>query len=137
MWQFFLLQYSAVTRKILSMTDHSTIIPFAQPHNGKSAARYTFFERSEFEAILNIYGKMVASGYWKDYAISGAKDVATFAVFQKASERPVFRITKTPALRHKQGAYAVLNSQGQILKRGQELPQVLKFFEKKLIRLVQ
>jgi len=79
---------------------------------------------------------MVASGYWKDYAISAAKDVATFAVFQKASERPLFRITKTPSLMHKQGAYAILSSQGQILKRGQELSQVLRYFEKKLIKLV-
>lgn len=119
------------------MTDHSTIIPFGQPQKGKTAAHTIFFERSEFEAILNIYGKMVASGYWKDYAISGAKDVATFAVFQKASERPIFRITKTPALRHKQGAYAILSSQGQVVKRGQELSQVLKYFEKKLIKLVR
>ena len=119
------------------MTDHSTIIPFAQARKGNSAPNSIFFERREFEAILNIYGKMVASGHWKDYAISGAGDVATFAVFQKASERPIFRITKTPALRHKQGAYAILSSQGQILKRGQELSQVLKYFEKKLIKLVK
>lgn len=132
-----MLQSFSVRRKVFLMTDHSTIIPFGQPHNGKSNAHSIFFERSEFEAILNIYGKMVASGHWKDYAISGAKDFAVFAVFQKASERPIFRITKTPSLRHKQGAYAILSSQGQILKRGQELPQVLKYFEKKLIKLVK
>lgn len=118
------------------MTDQSTIIPFKHPKNGKPGPQSTFFDRGEFEAILNIYGKMVASGYWKDYAISAAKDVATFAIFQKASERPLFRITKTPALTHKQGAYAILSSQGQILKRGQELSQVLRYFEKKLIKLV-
>jgi len=119
------------------MSDQSTIIPFKNAQNHKAMPQAIFFERSEFQAILNIYGKMVASGHWKDYAISASKDIATFAVFQKASERAIFRITKTPTLRHKQGAFAVHSSQGQILKRGQELPQVLKYFEKKLIKLVQ
>jgi hypothetical protein len=119
------------------MTDQSTIIPFLNPRQHGAAPHSIFFSRPEFEALLNIYGKMVASGHWKDYAVSGAKEVATFAVHQKASERPVFRITKTPALKNKQGAFSILNSQGQILKRGHELPQVLKYFEKKLIKLVQ
>ena len=119
------------------MSDQSTIIPFQNAHNHRASPQSIFFDRGEFQAILNIYGKMVASGYWKDYAISASKDVAMFAVFQKASERPIFRITKTPALHHKQGAFAIHSSQGQILKRGQELPQVLKYFEKKLIKLVQ
>jgi len=136
LWQF-LLQYASNGRRINMMTDHSTIIPFSPTRQGKAAQQSTFFERREFESILNIYGKMVASGFWKDYAISASKDVATFAVFQKASERPVFRITKTPALRHKQGAFAIISSQGQILKRGQELSLLLKYFEKKLIKLVK
>lgn len=119
------------------MTDRTTIIPFSSSHHGKAHAVNIFFERKEFEAILNIYGKMVASGHWKDYAISGSKDEAVFAVFQKASERPLYRVTKTPALKNKQGAYAIVGSQGQILKRGQELRQVLNHFDKKLIKLVQ
>lgn len=123
--------------KIIQMTDQSTIIPFHTAQRNKAAPPTIFFERAEFEAVLNIYGKMVASGFWKDYAISANKDVATFAVFQKASERPIFRITKTPSLKHKQGAFAILSSQGQVLKRGQDLRQVLKYFDKKLIKLVQ
>lgn len=119
------------------MTDQSKVIQFQNAARNGSPQLSTFFERGEFEAILNIYGKMVASGYWKDYAISGSRDIATFAVHQKASERPIFRITKTPALTHKQGAYAIHSSQGQILKRGHELAQVLKYFEKKLIKLVK
>lgn len=119
------------------MSDQTTIIPFQTTHHKRAAPQATFFERKEFEAILNIYGKMVASGHWKDYAISATKEVATFAVFQKASERPIFRITKTPSLRHKQGSFTILSSQGQILKRGQELAQVLRYFEKKLIKLVK
>ncbi|MCC3861940.1 DUF2794 domain-containing protein [Pseudemcibacter aquimaris] len=119
------------------MTDQPTIIPFSSSQNNKAFAQNIFFERREFEAILNIYGKMVASGHWKDYAISGSKDAAIFAVYQKASERPAFSITKTPALRLKQGAFAILGSQGQVLKRGHELKTVLKYFDKKLIKLVQ
>ena len=136
MWHFG-LQSFFVRLNIRLMTDHSTIIPFNSAFQNKGAPSSIFFERREFEAILNVYGKMVASGHWKDYAISASKDVATFAVFQKASERPIFRITKTPALKHKQGAFAILNSQGLILKRGQELGMVLKYFDKKLIKLVQ
>lgn len=119
------------------MTDQTTIIPFSTSQHSTARVANIFFERPEFEAILNIYGKMVASGHWKDYAISGSKDEAIFAVFQKASERPIYRITKAPALRNKQGAYAIIGSQGQVLKRGQELRQVLKHFDKKLIKLVQ
>lgn len=119
------------------MSDQSSIIQFQATHHKRAAPQSTFFERKEFESILNIYGKMVASGHWKDYAISASKEAATFAVFQKASERPIFRITKTPSLKQKQGAFAILSSQGQILKRGQELAQVLKYFEKKLIKLVK
>lgn len=134
---FFLLHIYDNGYKIKTMTDQSKIIPFRAAHHNKSSPQSTFFERTEFEAILNIYGKMVASGNWKDYAISANKENAIFAVFQKASERPIFRITKTPALRHKQGAFAILSSQGQVLKRGQELKQLLNYFEKKLIKLVK
>lgn len=133
----FYLQSFANNDKLSLMTDPNTIIPFLNPQHLGAAPHFIFFNRAEFKALLNIYGKMVASGHWKDYGISGAKSVATFAVHQKASERPVYRITKTPALKNKQGAFAILNSQGQILKRGQELPQVLKYFNNKLIKLVQ
>jgi len=119
------------------MTDQSTIIPFHVAHKNSATSPYIFFERTEFEDILYVYGKMVASGYWKDYAISASKGVATFAAFQRASERPVFRITKTPALKHKQGSFSILSSQGQILKRGQDLRQTLRYFDKKLIKIVR
>ena len=124
------------------MNNQSTIIPFHEVRqnagsNKQFIPRQIFFERPEFEQILNIYGKMVSSGYWKDYAVSATKDVVTFAVFRRASERPLFKITKTPALSHKQGAFAIHSAQGQIVKRGHELPQVLKYFEKKLIKLIK
>ena len=110
------------------MTDQTTIIPFSTSQQSKAQVANIFFERPEFEAILNIYGKMVASGHWKDYAISGSKDEAVFAVFQKASERPIYRITKTPSLKHKQGAYAIIGSQGQVLKTWTGITSGLKTF---------
>ena len=121
------------------MNNQSTIIPFneARLYPDQKRPSSLFFDRPEFEQILNIYGKMVASGFWKDYAISATKDDVTFAVFKRASERPLFRITKTPALAHKQCAFAIHSAQGQIVKRGHELCQVLKYFEKKLIKLIK
>ena len=94
------------------------------------------FDRKELNAILNIYSFMVAGGEWRDYAIDHLKDRAVFSVFRRASERALFRIEKDPKLARKQGAYSVVSEQGIVLKRGQELSQVLKVFDKKL-RLVE
>ena len=90
------------------------------------------FHRRELDAILWIYGRMVGEGEWKDYAIDHLKDRAVFSVFKRAGELPLFRIEKNPKLASKQGAFAVLNTHGTVLKRGHELPQVLKVFDKVL-----
>jgi hypothetical protein len=95
-----------------------------------------WFDRSELNRILLVYGRMVAAGEWRDYAIGGEKDVAIFAVFRRAAEHPLYRIEKRPALARKQGAYAVIAAQGQILKRGHDLEQVLRVFDRLLMRLV-
>jgi hypothetical protein len=84
------------------------------------------FERSELMQILNLYGQYVAAGEWRDYAMDFAKDKATFSVFRRASEMPLYRIVKEPALARKQGAYAVIAQSGLILKRGHDLAQVLR-----------
>ncbi len=90
------------------------------------------FHRRELDAILWIYGRMVGEGEWKDYAIDHLKDRAIFSVFKRSGEMPLFRIEKIPKLAAKQGAYSVINTNGMILKRGHELPQVLKVFDKAL-----
>jgi hypothetical protein len=95
-----------------------------------------WFDRSELNRILRVYGRMVAAGEWRDYAIGGEKDVAIFAVFRRAAEHPLYRIEKRPALARKQGAYAVIAAQGQVLKRGHDLEQVLRVFDRLLVRLV-
>ena len=90
------------------------------------------FHRRELDAILRIYGRMVGEGEWRDYAIDHLKDRAVFSVFKRSGEMPLFRIEKIPALSTKQGAFRVVNVDGRILKRGHELPQVLKIFDKSL-----
>ena len=96
-----------------------------------------WFDRRELNRILSVYGQMVALGEWRDYAIDGLKDRAVFSVFRRASDVPLYRIEKQPSLSRRQGAYAVVNASGQILKRGRELPQVLKIFERKRFRVVE
>ncbi|MDO9416566.1 DUF2794 domain-containing protein [Pararhizobium sp.] len=90
------------------------------------------FHRRELDAILRIYGRMVGEGEWRDYAIDHLKEKAVFSVFKRSGEMPLFRIEKNPKLAAKQGAFSVINAHGKILKRGHELPQVLKVFDKAL-----
>ena len=92
------------------------------------------FDRPELGRILAVYGRMVAAGEWRDYALDFLEDVAVFSVFRHASEMPLFRIEKRPKLRGRQGQYSVVAAGGLILKRGHELPQVLKIFDRKLLK---
>ena len=88
-----------------------------------------FFERPELVRLLSLYGRMVAAGEWRDYAIDLGRDKAVFSVFRRASEVPLFRIEKAPKLARKQGAYSVLAPAGLILKRGPDLARVLSVLE--------
>ncbi len=77
---------------------------------------------------------MVAAGEWRDYAIDFRVEVAVFSIYRRTSEMPLFRVEKRPKLREKQGLYAVIDASGHILKRGHDLAQVLRVFDKKLIK---
>lgn len=99
-------------------------------------ARDVRFDRHELNLILGLYGRHVAQGEWRDYAISFSREVAVFAIHRRASEIPLYRIEKRPKLKDRQGAYAVIAPGGQILKRGHDLAQVLKVFDKKKLTLV-
>lgn len=94
------------------------------------------FHRRELDQILKVYGRMVGEGEWRDYAIDHTKNRAVFAVFKRAGEVPLYRIEKNPKLAHKQGAYSVVSASGIVLKRGHELAQVLKVFDK-VLKLVE
>ena len=93
------------------------------------------FNRIELNRILNLYGRMVADGEWRDYAIDFLKDRAVFSVFRRASEIPIYRIEKNPRLSRRQGAYAVISATGLVVKRGHELERVLRVLDPAL-RLV-
>ena len=92
----------------------------------------TRFDRVELMIILNLYGRMVAAGEWRDYAMDFLKDRAVFSVYRRSSEYPLYRIEKTPKLARKQGAYSVVTVTGLILKRGPDLKRVLAVLERKL-----
>ena len=90
------------------------------------------FTRRELDRILGLYGRMVAAGEWRDYAIDFLKDRAVFSVFRRASEVPLYRIEKNPRLARRQGAYSVISATGLIVKRGHELDGVLRAVDRTL-----
>ncbi|MDQ0304297.1 DUF2794 domain-containing protein [Ancylobacter polymorphus] len=106
------------------------IEPIALPA-GARVDRVTF-DRRELDRILDLYGRMVALGEWRDYAIDFTRDKAVFSIFRRATEVPIYRIEKDPRLARKQGAYTVVSQTGLILKRGHELARVIAVLEKPL-----
>jgi hypothetical protein len=94
------------------------------------------FERTELMRILDLYGRMVAAGEWRDYAMDFTRDFAAFAAFRRAAERPQARIEKRPALRGRQGIWTLFGEHGQVLKRGHELAGVLAPVERRLVKAV-
>lgn len=90
------------------------------------------FNRLELSRILNLYGRMVGDGEWRDYAIDFLRDRAVFSVFRRSSEMPIYRIEKDPRLARKQGMYSVISANGMILRRGHELDHVLLAIDRKL-----
>ena len=111
----------------------SVITPFPLPRDRRPIAT---FDRVELMRILDLYGRMVAAGHWRDYAIHHNGEEAIFAAFRRTSERPEARIEKRPALRMKQGAFALVSEHGLVLKRGNDLTAVLAPLERRLMRLV-
>jgi Protein of unknown function (DUF2794) len=108
----------------------------SQSHGGEShsfapASRVTF-DRRELDRIFSLYGRKVAAGEWRDYAIDFLRDRAVFSVFRRSSEVPIYRIEKNPKLARKQGAYSVISATGLIVRRGQELDRVLNAIDKSL-----
>lgn len=96
----------------------------------------TGFTREELQRILDLYGRMVAAGEWRDYAMDFTKEAASFAAFRRAAERPQVRIEKRPALRSRQGMWTLFGEHGQTQKRGHELAGVLAPLERRLVKAV-
>lgn len=112
----------------------SVVTPFPGPKDRNQVAA---FDRQELQRILDLYGRMVAAGHWRDYGLSFHPDVAIFAAFRRATERPEVRIEKRLRLRSKQGAFALISEHGAVLKRGHDLYGVLAPLERRLMRLVE
>jgi hypothetical protein len=96
-----------------------------------TTARVTF-DRFELTRLFGLYGRKVAAGEWRDYAIDFLKDRAVFSVFRRASEIPIYRIEKSPRLARRQGAYSVISATGLIVRRGPELDRVLRAIDRSL-----
>jgi hypothetical protein len=120
--------------------------PGAPAANGAGASIIAFpggrrtqvgFDRLELQRILDLYGRMVAAGQWRDYAMNFDLDAASFCAFRRAAERPQARVEKRPALRGKQGMWTLFGEAGQVLKRGHELAGVLSVLERRLLKLVE
>lgn len=105
--------------------------------DGQPQAGPVFFDRRELDQILRVYGRMVASGEWRDYAVVGHRDVVEFAVFRRSGDAPAYRIEKRPALRLRQGQWAVIGEGGVVLRRGRELAQVLRVFDSRRFTVVE
>ena len=112
----------------------SVITPFPHPRDRRAIAT---FDRRELQRILDLYGRMVAAGHWRDYALKLNGEAAVFAAFRRHSERPEIRIEKRPQLRLKQGAFALVSEHGAVLKRGNDLSVILAPVERRLMRLVR
>lgn len=100
------------------------------------ASQRIFFQRQELDQILSLYGRMVAAGLWRDYAMDALPDRAVFSIYRRTSEAPLYQVEKRPAHARRQGAFSVTAAGGLILRRGHDLAQVLRVLEAKLLKVV-
>jgi len=115
-------------------TDPSQSLGGAAP--ARTAPAQVTFSRRELKRILDLYGRKVAAGEWRDYAIDFLKDRAVFSVFRRTSEVPIYRIEKNPRLSRRQGAYSVISATGLIVRRGHELDRVLRAIDRSQLVVV-
>ncbi len=113
-----------------------SVVPFPGAFP-RTVAGQVGFTREELTRILDLYGRMAAAGEWRDYAMDFTRDVAAFAAFRRAAERPQARVEKRPALRGRQGMWTLFGEHGQVLKRGHELAGVLAPMERRLMKAVE
>jgi len=126
-------EIGAETWKLEICMDNIIVLPTDNQHNIQHKQRakpLISFNREELTIILNVYGRKVSKGEWKDYSIDATQQSAIFSVYRTSHERPVYMIHKDPKLAKKQGAYYIASLNGQVLKRGHSLKNTLKYFEK-------
>lgn len=115
----------------------TVVVSMVDPQSQRAAvgSDCVAFDRQELSRILSVYGQFVAAGEWRDYAIDHLRDAAVFSVFRRAAETPLYRIEKRPALARRQGAWSVVSMTGVILKRGHDLAQVLRVFDRQRLKI--
>ena len=116
----------------MDLSRSGSVVPFP----GRQPQQVAF-TREELTRILDLYGRMVAAGQWRDYAMDFVRDHASFSAFRRAAERPNMRVEKRPALRNRQGMWTLFGEHGQVLKRGHELASVLAPVERRLVKAVE
>jgi len=109
-----------------------SVLPLPSRPDRSNTPEVVSFDRHELREIFNLYGRRVADGEWRDYAMDFLAGEAIFSIYRRASEYPLYRIFKNPRLARKQGAYSVVTATGAVLKRGHELRNVLRVLDKKL-----
>jgi len=115
---------------------HHLQTPPSSKRAGQPVDQRVYFIRPELTQILNIYGRMVATGKWCDYAIDHLPKMAVFSIFRRTSEMPLYRVIKEPAHAGAQGAWRIMGMDGQVLKRGKQLDQLLRYFDRQLLKAV-
>lgn len=119
-------------------SDPNSVVALSSRSGGTTGpATITSFNRRELTLILGVYGRMLECGMARDYAIDHLRDRAVFSIFRRASENPLYRIEKRPKDANRQGAWSVVGAVGDTQKRGRDLAQVLRVFDRKLIRAVE
>lgn len=112
-----------------SATISPLLVPQTNTANKNKAPQIVSFDKRELSMMLNVYGRKVAAGEWRDYAMDMLRDRALFSIYRRTSERPQFVIEKNPKLRNRQGQYIVTGAEGKILRRGHDLEKVLRVLE--------
>ncbi|MCA1951889.1 MAG: DUF2794 domain-containing protein [Hyphomicrobiales bacterium] len=111
-------------------SEAAIILPFPRSHGNARAVELVRFDRRELSEILRVYGRHVATGEWRDYAIEFGRERAIFAILKRSGEMPLYRVIKEPARAARQGAYSVVAAGGAVLKRGEDLARVLNVIDK-------
>lgn len=124
------------------MDEIASIAAFPEKRDGKSGtgkgkSDRVYLVRAELNQILNVYGRMVSAGQWKDYAMDMLPGLAVFSIFRRTSEMPLYRIIKEPELARKQGMWRIVAMNGQIVKRGHKLADVLRYFDRMTMRALE
>ena len=105
--------------------------------NNKFYKKEKFFVKKELQSILNLYAKKVSAGHWKDYGLSINKKEITFDIYQRTSENPIYRISKNLNPKNKTEKFYILDKNGKIIKKSENLDSLINKVEWTKLKLVR